>query len=306
MELGKNKPATLLLILIIAASSILLIRPACSISKPSVPEFTVKYVDNSYNEPPIYGVDAYTGKTVLTQAGYHVQNKSVELIIKNQPYDSYRNENGSRVWLFYAVAEKGHFEQWTDNEWDGQTINLKTYESYPIGYVSSSDSEYTVIAYGLAGDNGTDTAYKYRSSTHYNTPPYYGYYDRTLENVSDGDQVDFRVHAIIGYSTRINETFSGPPIGLEPGESYHYYIFTGQSSDWSSTQTITIGENTQSTPAPTATPAQSPETNSDQSVSQLSVVFGFEWEKTAIVMLAVLVAASWVAIVVLWRKRGRN
>lgn len=299
-----RKFTALVIIGILTVSTLILFKPALGLTKPSVPDFTVKYVDNSYDEPPIYGVDAYTGKTVLTQAGYHVQNKSVELIIKNQPYDSCRNENGSRVWLFYAVVTKGHFEQWIDSDWDGQTISLKTCESYPIGYVSSSDSEFAVITYGLDGDNGTDTAYKYRSSTHYNTPPYYGYYNRVLENVSDGDQVDFRVQAIIGYSTRINETFSGPPIGLEPGDSYHYYIFTGQSSDWSSTQTITIGENTRSTPAPTATSAHNPETNSDQSVSQSSVVFGFEWEMTAIVVLAVLVVVSWVAIVVLWRKKS--
>lgn len=36
-----------------------------SISKPSVPEFTVKYVDNSYDVPPTYGIDQYTGEKSL-------------------------------------------------------------------------------------------------------------------------------------------------------------------------------------------------------------------------------------------------
>ena len=105
-----------------------------------------------------------------------------------------------------------------------------------------------MITFGLEGDNGTETAYKYRSPT-YNFPPYYGYYNYDLGNITFGGQVDFRVQAIIGYSTRINTTFSGPPIGLEPGESYHYYIFTGQSSNWSNIQTITIPEGTVSTSA---------------------------------------------------------
>jgi hypothetical protein len=46
---------------------------AQSTSKPSVPEFTLKLVDNSYDEPPIpsttptYTIDPYSGKqTILT------------------------------------------------------------------------------------------------------------------------------------------------------------------------------------------------------------------------------------------------
>jgi hypothetical protein len=236
------------------------------IPKPSVPEFTLKYVDHSYDVPPTYGIDPYTGKTMLTQSGYHVQNNSVELIIKNQPYHSYRNENGSLIWLYYLVAIKGHFENWTDDNWASQTINLKTYDSYPLNYIPSSEnSEYTVITYGLDGDNGTDTAYQYRSPTYY-TPPYYGYYDYTLGNVSVGGQVDFRVQSIIGYSTRINETLSGPPIGLDPGDVPHYYIFTGQTSDWSNTQTITIGESQTPTPSPanSPTPSQEPTLTQEQ------------------------------------------
>jgi hypothetical protein len=252
-------PFALLIILI--AYSILTIQyaNAQSIPKPSIPEFKIKYVDNSYDEPSTYGIDPYTGKNVLTKEGYHVQNKSVELIIKNQPYNSYRNENGSLVWLYYNIAIKGHFEQWTTQNWESQAINSKTYDSYPTGYLPSSESEFTVKTYGLEGDNGTDTAYKYRTPT-YNTPFYYGHYSYTLGNISAGGQVDFRVQAIIGYSTRINTTSSGPPIGLEPGESYHYYIFTGQTSDWSNTQTISIPADTplNSSPTPTSSSSSTP------------------------------------------------
>jgi hypothetical protein len=283
-----------------------------SIPKPSVPEFTLKYVDDSYDVPPTYGVDPYTGKTVLTQAGYHIQNASVELIIKNQPYHSYRNENGSLVWLFYYIAVKGHFENWTTINWTSYWMNQKSSESHPDGFTPSSDSEYTVITYGLVGDNGTDTAYKYRSSTAYNSPFYYGYYDYTLGNVSVGDQVDFRVQAIIGYSTRINETLSVPPIGLEPGDVPHYYIFTGQSSDWSNTQTVTIGDNTTiadsgSSPSPSAEASNTPEkptATSQQPGEQLGILFGLGWSEIIIIVLLAVIAVLLAAAVVYLRKRS--
>ena len=234
-----NKTAFALTV-ILAISSLLIVESANAqtIPKPSVPDFTLKYVDNSYDVPPTFEIDPYTGKNVMTQAGYNVQNKSVELTIKNQPFTSYRNENGSRVWLFYYVATKGHFENWSTidaNYW----LKQKLSESYPPGFIDISDSQYTVIT-------------------------------RKLGNISDGGQVDFRVQAIIGYSTRINTTFSGPPIGLEPGESYHYHTFTGQISDWSYTQAISIPDGaisisspnptspTTSTPTTTPTPTSSP------------------------------------------------
>ena len=205
------KGFALFIILIIAISSLIIVESASAqtIPKPSVPEFTLKYVDNSYDVAPktTSSTDPYTGKvTSTTIPGYHVQNRSVEIIIKNQQFTSYLNENGSRVYLFYDIESKGHFENWNPFSSDASYwMKQKLYESYPPGFIVVSDSQYTVI-------------------TH------------KLENISDGGQVDFRMQAIIGYSTRINTTFSGMPIGLEPGEIYHYYTFTGQISDMSNTQ----------------------------------------------------------------------
>lgn len=229
----------------------------------------------------------------MTQEGYHVQNNSVEVIIKNQPYTSYRNENGSIVWLYYRIVFKGHFESWDIERWDSGAISMKIYDSYPTGYcVPSSQSGNTVVAYGIAGDNAT-----------------YPYFNHTIDNITVGGQIDFKMQAIIGYSTRINETdFWGVPFG-EPGETPHYYIFSGQISDWSDTKTVTIGsgevtttEPQSSTPTPmiATSPTQSPQGSQPPQTSFLS----FDWEKVAIVGLVVAVAVLGVAVAVLWRRKA--
>jgi hypothetical protein len=152
---------------------------------------------------------------------------------------------------------------------------MKIYDSYPTGYcVPSDESENTVVAYGLAG-NGGDTAYKY---------------NHRLDNASIGGEVDFSVQAIIGYSTRFDESFSGPPIGLEPGESYHYYIFTGQCSELSNTQTVRIGE----TLAPNL-----PNT-------QTGVLLGLDLEAMAIVGLVLTVVVLAAGLALVWRRLPRK
>jgi hypothetical protein len=281
--MGKTgKSFSMLLVIILAVSSLIMIESASaqSIPKPSVPEFTLKYVDSSFDVPPktTFSTDPYTGKvTSTTIPGYNVQNKSVEIIIKNQPFTSYLNQNGKLVYLFYDIESKGHFENWNPffsdaSYWLKQNLS----ESYPPGFIAVSDSQYTVI-------------------TH------------KLENISDGGQVDFRVQAIIGYSTRINTTFSGMPIGLEPGESYHYYTFTGQISDWSNTQTITIptGSVTTSTPNPTlssnptAAPSSTP-TRTNPTGNSLSVPLN-TLIAVAAFFLAIIVALS----LLLLKKRSK-
>ena len=248
-NISKGLVLALVLVVIMSGANLLIVKPANAqtISKPSVPEFDLKYVDNSYDVPPTYGIDPYTGKNVTIQAGYHVQNDSVEVIIKNQPFTSY-SYNGSRVELFYNIALKGHFENWASNNWNSQNINVQTYDQYPDWYYPTSNSDYSIITYGLGGDNGTDSAYKYRSLT-YNTPPYYGYYDYTLGNISVGGQVDFAIQAIIGYSYQVYENVTPAVIALNHMETPYYFIFTGQSSAWTNVETITIPNGSVSTSA---------------------------------------------------------
>lgn len=67
------------------------------IPKPSVPEFTLKYLDYSYDVPPTYGIDQYTGENVTVKYGYHVDNRSIEFTFKNQPFAPYTDSSGTTL-----------------------------------------------------------------------------------------------------------------------------------------------------------------------------------------------------------------
>jgi len=135
-----SKRPALLIIAILALSSLIMVESAFaqSITKPSVPEFTVKAVEHPYDVPTTYSTDPYTGETI-THEGRHVENKSIEIWIKNQPFTPYDDAEGHEVNLYYNVRVKGHFEE----DWS----TPKTYsESESAERIPQSNSEYTVLS----------------------------------------------------------------------------------------------------------------------------------------------------------------
>ena len=190
-----NKLFILLFVLTAAASSLLVAKPAFSaITKPSVPEFTVKFVDNSYDVSTYYSVDPYTGENV-THEGYHVLKRSIKLSIKNQnftPYDS----DGFTVNFYYNVRIKGYYSE-----------SFSELYNPSDGYLKQSNSEYTYLSI-------------------------------PAEDYPSNAKVDVQVQAMIGYCHRIQGT-------TDKGFSFPW-VFTGETSGWSETKTITI-ENKGST-----------------------------------------------------------
>lgn len=134
-----------MLILILTASSLIVVKPAhSSIPKPSVPEFIIETVSFPYDVPPTTTttIDPYTGKeTVTTQPGYHVENKTTQIRIKNQPFTPYQMEIDGVNWtinLFYNIRLKGHFsEEWRYYRYHNGSTDGNLRQSY--------DSEYTII-----------------------------------------------------------------------------------------------------------------------------------------------------------------
>jgi hypothetical protein len=202
-----------------------------SISKPSVPEFSVRIVAYSYDVPPktTTTIDEYTGKeTTTTQPGYHVENKSIEITIKNQPFTPY---NLTEYTVYYR---------------DRDNLSRIT-GSYTYDESKTVNFYYNIEVKGYYGDNWRPVETKY---SYFEGPEPNAQLDSPYTVISvgadypEGAVLDFRVKARIGYYY---------PYG--PGVQILGYDFYGQESDWSPTQTITIGESQTPTPSPATTPS---------------------------------------------------
>ncbi len=95
--------------------------------------------------------------------------------------------------------------------------------TYLPGHIVAESSGYTVASYAVGGDADNEL----------------------LRYVPDEGQLDFQVEALIGYYTRTMPS------------CYQYNdVFTGETSGWSGTQTIKIGDGQTSTPSPSFPPTQ--------------------------------------------------
>lgn len=285
-----EKTCEITIIVALMASSLIIAQSvkAQSITKPLIPEFAVKYVDHSYDIPPTYGTDQYNGNTIITKQGEHIDNRAIEISIKNEHFTPFDDSNGNRIDRFYDVRHKGSYtENWTtmfenktQYEWLGQTNPYMEY-----GYaVQDYSAQYTTIIYTL-----------------------------TWQVPTDG-QIDFQVQALQGYTIQTSHD----------GRLYFAtadFAFYGQESGWSNTRTIKIGESnptatpnltlrppqptpTQTvnvTPAPTENPTIVPQHQSAESF----VVFGFalSLEHLAILGLSSLVVVLSVIVAVLASRR---
>ena len=156
--------------------------PSPSIPKPSIPEFSVRYVDNSYYaSTPTTVIDQYGNSRVVQ--GY-IENKTVEFSIRNQaftpytiPYNSSDPYNtGQTVDLMFNIRMKSTLE----SNW--------TYITHlSDGYLKQSDADFTTASYQL----------------NYLFP----------SNIPYGTAVDFQIQALKGYLHRYptlnSDTFNG-------------------------------------------------------------------------------------------------
>jgi hypothetical protein len=215
-----SKGFSLLFVVILAVSILIMVESASaqSIPIPSVPEFTLKYVDNSYDVSPTTTTNPYTGQ-ITNQMGYHIINGSVELSIKNQPFTSFYDSNGFPIKLYYQIRVKSHY----DNSWYYFPDNNAGTDMY----FPSDNTDYTIREFDYTGHS---LEYKYGSFIDY---------------PNDG-KVDFQVEAFIGY---FNVTNINPSdLMIRPDDLI--YNYTGQTSNWSNSQTITIpASSTSPTPA---------------------------------------------------------
>jgi LPXTG-motif cell wall-anchored protein len=193
----------------LAVSSLIMAKPANaqSIPTPSVPEFSLEYVNTSYFSSPITTTDPYTGQTQSYRNS--ITERGIIVTIKNQPFTQPLDNNGflevNQSCLFYLFQWKGHYS----TTWTNSSQN---------SLYQDSNSSYTVLRIPLNGNN----------DSRFSSPI-------ELEGLTDGGKLDFQVQAFIGYYKYIPT-----PTQLNPFYPTSTAVFVGQSSGWSGTQTIDI------------------------------------------------------------------
>ena len=206
------------------------------VPEPSVPEFTVQFVNASYE---VTTKNPYTGldETEL------ISNNSIEITISNQLFDY------SEYQLSYDVRIKPHFaDNWTNlyplrdlassyNE-DGTF----SYSQYINEASPQSDSSYTIITFPVVPTE------LYLASG-YDVQRYYsgdgGRFSAFLSAIPDGSKLDFQLKALVGHDSQI--WVSTVWIAPQMGGRYEPAIEFDTASDWSETQTITLNESTSTT-----------------------------------------------------------
>jgi hypothetical protein len=273
--MSNQKTATLFLVAILAVSAFFAVGTPVVIGsvKPSVPQFTVKLIDASYDIPSTTTTDPYTGKTV-THEGSHVEARKIEIRIKNEPFTPYTVQEGTSNWTAeyqYNIRWKGHFEE----EW-----HQLFYAS--DGYLGRDSGAETVFF--LEGEYTEEGLKMVRQGMYTTLPP--------------ESQIDFQVEAMIGYVHRVVEGGWAP------------WYFFGEKSGWSSTQTLAISSYAIAvSPSPInstqASPNQ-PKTTPTQPNADTEDLAEFDWEQVAIVVLSVFVGVLLVLVAVLFRKVSKK
>ncbi|MCW3982370.1 MAG: hypothetical protein NWE96_00065 [Candidatus Bathyarchaeota archaeon] len=231
----------------------------------SPPEFTLKLVDNSYDTPTSTSTNPYNGSTI-TRPSTHVENKTIELHIKNQPY------NRNYV-LFYDVRTKGHFEEnWKKMiapydypaEFDSSAYWL-IIETQPL---RASNSEFTVL---------------YESANSY----------------PSNAQVDFSVRALLYNVTSFQAATRQPTTYTLIAASDWSNTQTVNMTDG----TINPSSSMPPSSTPAASTSQNPTSISNQSGSQTVPFLGLDWLQIATVALLCAIAVLLVVVVVFLHKR---
>ena len=248
---NKNLAIVLILIMAISSLSLLMIKPANAQTTPTltIPQFNVKFENASYT---VTTTNSYTGQS-QTQL---INNNSIEIMIKNQPFD-YSN-NGLTYQIYFNIRVKPHFsntDNWTEvYPLENLTSSQANENGFPYAWYilpetpSQSNQDYTKFAFPVIptevyGASGYDFL---RADTGHNA-----WLPDFLDAIPSGAQLDFQVQALVGHNSTywyIQHPFT-PTYGGYSAPAVAY----DSASGWSNTQTITIGETSAST-SPTPTP----------------------------------------------------
>jgi hypothetical protein len=216
----------------------------------------------------------------MSSGGYHYENESIEVIIKNFPFASYVDSSGNRTGMFYSFRFKGHYSpDWTEYE-DYYYDIYSDHGFHHYGFFNSSEGDYTVASLRKV----------------------------VLGQLPADAEVDIQVKTLVGYIYQKHYwTYMGD------GE---YPEFVGEESDWSSTQTISLSDSTtvtqpaisptvSPTSTPTETPMPTPNVTAAAPDTKTTVLPDLYWMQVAVLVLSCAVAVLAVGMVLLWRRLPR-
>jgi hypothetical protein len=255
-RIGKSFAVFIILIMGISSLSLLMIKPATAqtISTSTIPQFIVKFVNASYT---VTTTNSYTGQS-QTQL---IDNNSIEIMIKNQPFD-YSN-NGLTYQIYFNIRVKPHFsntDNWTEvYPLENLTSSQANENGFPYAWYilpespPQSNQDYTTIAFPVIPTE------VYEASGYDVQRPYTGHnawLPTFLDAIPSGAQLDFQIQALVGHNSTywyIQHPFT-PTVGGYSAPAVAY----DSASGWSNTQTITIGEIASTSPTPTPTVPEFP------------------------------------------------
>lgn len=182
-----------------------------TIPTPSVPTFSLKFIDESYDVPAttFSTTNPYTNQTTTTIIpSRHVENKTIEITINNQEF------NQSLSNLYYNIRFKGHFaENWTSQLAFLPSNSSGSAESYVANELVQSQTNASVTIVDYPASSAIFPA---------------------------GGEADFQVEAVLGSVVTTYDYSHIVPIQQS--------TFLFSSGDWSSTQTVSMPANPPTAP----------------------------------------------------------
>ena len=220
---------------------------AQTISTPSIPQFTLKLVNASYITT---STNSYTGQS----QSQLINNDSIEITIKNQPFGYINNSLDYQI--YFNIRVKPHFST-NDNNWT---------EIYPLRNLTSSkpnENGFTYARYILpespvqSNQEYTTISFPFMPTTVYGASGFDVQRSYTGQNallptflyaVPIDAQLDFQIQALVGHNSTYwyIEHPIAPTVGGYSVSAVAYDLASG----WSNTQIITIGDESPS-PSPT-------------------------------------------------------
>jgi hypothetical protein len=140
---GLSRKFALILVFVFGVSVMALVEPvAAPVTVPANPSTAPEIVSVELHHtpiwnPPTYTTNPYTGEVIETSSGSWTLRGTMEIVIKNRPFEPYTDKNGNFINVYYTFFWKRSFE----NSWS----------SDPIHVAYQSDSKYTVITLTYGG-----------------------------------------------------------------------------------------------------------------------------------------------------------